>query len=62
MNKVKKYNWQRQHRLFVTLLLAIFILAGILAVRYDRFWDLTLNRRNQLSETSVKIVRQLPLY
>ncbi len=51
--------WQRQHRLFVALLLGIFCLAGVLAVRYDRAWDLTFNQRNQLSETSVALVKQL---
>lgn len=51
--------WQRQHRLFVALLLGIFCLSGLLAVRYDRAWDLTADRRNQLSETTVTLVEQL---
>ncbi len=51
--------WQRQHYGFLALLLGIFILCGFLAVRYDRTWDLTWNQRNQLSETSLNIVKQL---
>lgn len=51
--------WQRQHRLFVLLLCGIFCLSGLLAVRYDRVWDLTLNQRHQLSETSLKLLEQL---
>lgn len=59
MNKAKMPNWQTQQRLFVALLLIIFILLGVLSVRYDKFWDLTSSQRNKLSETSVKVVKQL---
>lgn len=40
------------------------MLIGLLAVRYDRVWDLTVNQRNQLSEQSIAIVKKLqsPLY
>lgn len=52
-------HWQRQHAIFLSLVLGIFILSGLLAVRYDRAWDLTQNQRNQLSDTSVALMQQL---
>lgn len=56
---VKPVNWRRQHLIFVSLLVMIFIIVGLLAVRYDRVWDLTHNRRHTLSQTSIDIVKQL---
>lgn len=52
-------HWQRQHHYFLAVLLGIFILSGLLAVRYDRTWDLTQSQRNQLSETSITLMKQL---
>lgn len=53
------HNWKRQHHLFLALLLGIFMLGGLLAVRYDRGWDLTQNQRNQLDEASITLMQQL---
>lgn len=52
-------NWKRQHRWFVFLLMSVFILVGLLAVRYDRAWDLTWGQKNQLHNSSIEIVKQL---
>ncbi len=51
--------WKRQHYRFVALLVGIFCVSGGLAIRYERAWDVTFNQRNQLSETSVALVKQL---
>lgn len=57
--KEKTINWRRQQVIFIGLLLGIFILAGLLAVRYDRQWDLTANQRNELTAPSVALLQQL---
>lgn len=56
---MRMQHWQRQQAYFLALLLGIFILSGLLAVRYDRAWDLTQNHRNQLHETSITLMQQL---
>lgn len=57
-NQQSPVHWRRQHRLFVALLLGIFILVGLLAVRYDRQWDLTQSQRNSLSQQSIEVIEQ----
>lgn len=59
INSEKPVNWRRQQGVFIGLLLGIFVLAGLLAVRYDRQWDLTHNQRNALSKTSIELVQKL---
>ncbi len=49
----------RQHYYFIGVLIGIFILIGLLAVRYDRRLDITLDGRNSLHPNSEKIVKQL---
>lgn len=52
-------NWRRQHRVFITLLVGLFILSGLLALRYDKQWDLTESKRNQLTVKSLELLKQL---
>ncbi len=49
----------RQHYYFIGVLIGIFILIGLLAVRYDRRLDITFDGRNSLHPNSEKIVKQL---
>lgn len=49
----------RQYYYFISVLIGIFILIGLLAVRYDRRLDITLDGRNSLHPNSEKIVKQL---
>ncbi len=49
----------RQHYYFITVLIGIFILIGMLTVRYDRRIDITVDGRNSLHASSEKIVKQL---
>ncbi len=52
-------NNNRQHYYFLTMLIGIFILVGLLAVRYDRRIDVTFDGRNSLHPNSVEVVKQL---
>lgn len=52
-------SWRRQHRFFIALLVGLFVLLGLLAVRYDKQWDITEGQRNQLTTQSVALLEQL---
>ena len=52
-------NWQKQHTRFVALLVGIFILIGLLVVRYDYKIDVAFNQRNSLSLQGIQIAKQL---
>jgi|GEM_PF-6043778 len=51
--------WQRQSYVFFGLLAGIFILVGMLAVRFDVVFDLTKSGRNHLHKASIDVVRKI---
>ncbi|MPV86479.1 GldG family protein [Ostreibacterium oceani] len=51
--------WRRQNTVFVLLLFGLFIGIGLLAIYYDKRYDLTQSQRNSLSEMSIEMMAQL---
>lgn len=54
----KTVNWRRQHTFYIVLLLLIYVVIGVLSLRFNTRFNLAITQ-NTLSDTSQQIVSQL---